>query len=156
MSDHNKTKVADAIQIIERVYNASVYAWAYGGKRTQSKSRPTFIPRALLCYICVHDMGFGWSVSETARMASVDNKRIPKHGAVTGAVREIESILRADLSVEKWAILEVLRRFCEMRAQPLEHLLPPCKLDTYKFKQEAKSHNEPNRIQGVGLSRTAR
>jgi hypothetical protein len=118
---HQETEIADIKKIVEDVYGMSFRDFGY--MPGASKTRKLFIPRALLSYLCIHHNGLGWSVSNAQYALSVDRRYPPNRGSLYNGIREVSDILINRPGYESWAILEAIRRFCELRGSDLDSLI---------------------------------
>lgn len=112
---------ADISVLVSKVYDMDTEAWEFR-KHLGSRTKRFTHPRAIMCYIATHELGLGWKTGRV-RVAITYRFDVPNQNTIHTSVRTCKTVLSGK-SAERWAMLEVLRNYCEIRGVDLDIMLP--------------------------------
>ena len=127
LTAHEDVLWSSVCKIVSEVFATPTEGWCYGHDGNFGEERFA-MPRAVTCYIAKHENGLNWGTSRI-RVALSDTPFMKNQNTVLSAVRTCRNLLSCDGGVYKWAMIEVIRRFCEINSIDLDAMLPPCRLE---------------------------
>jgi hypothetical protein len=113
---------ADVAVLVSKVYDMDTEDWEFR-KHIGSRAKRYTHPRAIMCYIATHELGLGWRTGRV-RAAIAYRLDVPNQNTIHTSVRTARTVLSRTRGIDRLAMREVLRSYCEIKGMDLENLLP--------------------------------